>query len=481
MSRSGFLGQPATKNYRPGVLRHGSPDWSRDGIFSHLDIDRMRWDPQVSFGLRILYSPLPCAKWQAHGDQAVAAYADACMRRIWQRCLPALFLSVVYGNCAGEWVYGEGQDGRLCVEKLKDLHPFDCLPLVGTESGHLCGVSVKNVSGQGGKTRLRPPRSLWLAHEPQFGSFFGVPRLREAWAPWIEKTGRHGAIDVRRSWYVKNAFRGASMRHPGGSVELADGVFMSAQDYARELVEKIEAGSVLALPGTRDADGNLLWEWQEAVALGKLDGVEDWISALDRQILVALGIPPEVVDAAESGSGWSGRSVPFLVWLQGEDRIAQAIVEAVRTQCVDLMVEAEFGPEAAASYGIELQSFVPEEAAKEAGGAMGGGQPEPERMSLGANPWKPYEGPRGGKGWKRWSAAIPARCATAGRGRTPMTRASRIRMLARRRAGRLPRRCRDTRERPWPSSASRRSISRPAAAPLPERRCPAPCSAARRW
>ncbi len=415
MNKSSFLGQSKLRRYNPSLLAR---QWSlghdgHRGYYTIGDAEAMKRDPQVRFALRILYSPLSKVEWEIDADDADSGeQADIAFRRIWERHRAQLFQSVIYGWLGCEVEYGQDQDGSIIFDQLEDIHPLDCRPL--RQGRRLAGLSLVNLAQNAGDTVydeqgipthwILPPRSLWLAYEPEFGSFYGRGKLATMWLPWREKTGRHGAWDIRRMWYLKNAYRGGTMRFPEGERDDGTGNLQSNIDYAMQLVESEETGGVKVLPGERDADGRYVWEYEPPAVNGDVKGVLEYVQELDTDILRACQIPPEVVQAATVGSGWSGRSVPFLVFLDMVDDMANAIAQPVWEQIVRPMVAANRGEQAARDVQLRLKSLVPEEAGPDGGqaGAGGGGMPGVPQAAQGGGgqggEWVPHRGKRGGMG-----------------------------------------------------------------------------------
>ena len=387
-AKNRFLQPAKRKKYSPFVHGFfGQQALDHRPFFTPLDVERMRRDPRVTFGLRILYAPLPTVTWQVEGEPEVAKLVDRTLRKVWDKDLAKLFRHVVYGWAGGQWEYTEGAGDTIEYAGLCESHPFQLRPLED-ETGKLGGVAIKDAitaGGVGGDTGnwSLPPRACWLANEPEFGSLYGQSRLKGAWVPFMEKVPRHGALDVRRGWYLRNAYRGAMMRHPGGVGVDPDGTEYSNQDRAREVCEKFETGGVLTLPNDYNQEtGKYEWEFEPPAPHGEPPGVREWVQDLDVEILEGMGIPPEVAKAAETGSGWAGRSVPFLVYLTSEDQIVDAIVSCANDQMIKHLVEVNLGAAAARSYRIKTKSLVPpdlQEQATQQGGqgagreAKGGG------------------------------------------------------------------------------------------------------------
>ena len=394
---NGFVAGSRTGGYRPGLSAGAWPFWDQDGAFTRSEVVRMDADPRVQVGFRILCAPVAAAKWQVKcKDQKVARFVDATIKRFWHSpdLTRALFM-LKWGALGGELVYRQDEEGHWHYDALRDFHLDDCRPLV--LHNRLWGVRVYGV-GRGpeaqfqqhrGRVDLPFPSAFWLANEAPYGGYYGVSRYAGAWKPWAEKRGKKGAVDVRRTWFLKSAFRGAAMRYPEGETEV-DGKYISNQDLAREIVEKAEAGHVMAIPGAFDPEtGKFLWEWIEPEAPAQPGGLLEYPKLLDTEILEGMGIMPEVLEAAESGSGWSGRSIPWITFLSGEDRIVQTVLSGFVRQCVRPLVDVNYGP---IPFEVEPVSLVPAEMPEQGQGQGGqpGQPPTPPAPTPGAQP----EGPK---------------------------------------------------------------------------------------
>lgn len=309
------------------------------GIFQPYDVPAMLRDPQVRYLLWIICAPIHSARWNVIcEDMTVAMYIHATIQKAWINELQKILRMLSWGSLGAEIMWKTNQDGLVVFDTLNIVAFFDGVPLeVG---GKMVGLRVKT---DGGKKDLFAPRYFWAANDPEPGSILGQSRLAGSWEPWMEKRGKHGAIDIRRLWFLKNVIRGALIRHPTGTIQDERGQPRAMQDYARELVEKIEAGDIYALPNTRDEHGNYAWEIDFAEVKSDAKQLLDYPKELDLEILKGGGVMPEVVQASVTGSGWSGRSVPFLVWLGIEDEVVKSCLNPIVEQIVRPGVEQNFG------------------------------------------------------------------------------------------------------------------------------------------
>lgn len=398
-TRAAMLAPSKVTGYRPSILGRGfgGMAWGgEDAWYTPAEGRYMLRDAQIQFTLGIKLAPLASIKWSVEAeDKEAGEMAARAFERFWTRHLAQAFQCVPWGWMAAELEYGQDDSGDITFEGLADVYPLDATPLLSRSRRGVFGFSLRNNTppdeGQRGKDGagvnargdhynwVRPPRSLWITYRGLHGNHHGQGVLQTMWRPWKAKTSKNGARDVVDRWYFLNSYDGRVMRHPEGEVETSAGQFMSAYDYARQVVETWDAGGVAAFPGTADEKGNYAWTYERSTANGEPGGLIEWLASFDTEILKAGDVPPEVVAAMTSGSGWSGRSVPFLVFLAGEDMIADSIAQAAWSQMVRPLVAANRGGRAALGCKLKLKSLVEmaEEAESKKGGGGGGPKPPP--------------------------------------------------------------------------------------------------------
>lgn len=428
--RQTFLSPPLTARYRPSVHDWGM-SWYVTGqrpLFRYLDVPTMQRDPRIRFGLGILTGIMSIVRWSGQMTDAtgqtrdiveasspeVKQWVEETLTRFWQRDMRRLARNnFKWGWSPGEVNWKEA-GGLVRYDRVGIVEPPDAVPLE-TDLG-FWGARVTRVEGSGIPLDLTFPRVFWLTNDEEGRFYKGRSSLEGAWEPWVEKRGKHGACDSRRGWYSKNAFSGGTMKHPVGFVEDENGIVRSNQDYAREIAERKENGGIMILPQGKDDNGVELWSYDEPKINGSLEGVREYIKDLDGEILEGMDIPNEVVTAAETGSGWSGRSIPMVFFLVGSDGRVLAVLHAVDICILRPGVWVNFGPEA--WYKINPPSLLqltkdsaePQYPSAQSGGdSLGNAQQGFGRSAGGGLPSKggqsgaalvPYTGARGGRGWK---------------------------------------------------------------------------------
>jgi hypothetical protein len=331
--------------------------------FSLTWADLMMYDNQVYFGYCVGNAPLMSAEVEVTGpDPTVCRFVQEQWEKIWSTSASKLLKAKCYGFSGYEVMHKlDDTSGRIVFDELLDRHPVDTRPLL--KGSQMIGVSVNHLNGvaqQGrGKAYLVGPQGLWLTYRAQHGSRFGDPLLEHAYGPWYDKAMDNGAYDLRRLRNVKDAWIGDVVRYPMfRKLTKPDGTVISARDYAREVGESRYSGAVVALPSDRDDKGNLLFEYVPPAAIAETAQIQDWIRDLDWDIFDGLLVPREVVEAAETGSGFSGRSFPFMAFLATRDEEMGGIVRQVDRQQLRPMTAVNYGVKAAQRYQIKPRPLL---------------------------------------------------------------------------------------------------------------------------
>lgn len=367
--------------------------------FSLWQAELMLLDQQVWFGLCVGNAPLMSAEVTVEGpDDEVNAFVGEQWDRIWSTSASQILRAKYYGFAGSEVMYTE-KAGNLEFDHLRDLHPFDtrALRLSGRndpqQAGRFAGMSVTNIRGFGntqtpstnqGKAYVLGPKCLWNTYEAKHGSKYGEPLLIHAFDRWYEKAMEGGAYDLTRLRMVKDAWVGDVLYYDRGKIRKPDGSEASWRDMAREVAEHRTSGGCLTLPMEHDAAGNQkrLLDYQPPTSVAGATQILEWCANLDDGIWKGLLLPGEVVEAAASGSGFSGRSIPFMAYLTVRDNELGQYVRQVKHQVLDFLVIARFGTNRC-DYDLKpkplLETFK-SDMGGEQGGAGGFGQaPQPNQ------------------------------------------------------------------------------------------------------
>jgi uncharacterized protein (TIGR02996 family) len=401
----------------PAWWGYGSAALDNAPVFTWWDVPRMLRDPQVRFLERMWRAPFQRVKWQVRCENPRAAkWADKVLRKFWRGSLPRLLSRYFrFGYSAGGAEYCPHK-GFVRFERVRTVEPRDAHPLVwtsGPEVGHFAGFKLGNNAAVTGRpdaatTWVGSPHAFWFSGHQEYGPYYDTPPLSGLFEPWLEKRGRGGAVHIRRGWFRRCAFQGGIMHVPEGTSPLGadeSSQTVDNQDLARQTLEYGETGSVYIFTNeVNPANPSVYaWDYTEPRAQADIAGVRDYPKDLDEEMAKGIGITPEVLEAADVGSGWSGRLIPLMGFLGGVDELAGLVIEAAM-MWLRPAVEVNFG-----RAWLEVEPFsLAEEVQAQAKAGKGGTEGEnPIPGLLGRQPsqarvmsWAAYEGPHGGRGWR---------------------------------------------------------------------------------
>lgn len=331
-----------------------------------------------------------------------------------------------YGWMGGEPVYGVEQ-GKQTVIDFLDFHPRDTQPLV--KDGNVVGIQVKNTAAGSvnlpGSALGFPAKGFWYPHQARFGQHYGRSQIEPAWKPWRRLTGRDG-VEETNDLAIYKAGTGITMvGYPAEDVTSknqpqAQGTRVSGQQRAMDLGEHLKAGGVAIIPTTQYERGGDKWYLKFEQPQTNLNELIEADKQLYVKISKAIGFPPELLEAAETGSGFSGRQIPLQAFMQYLQPLAQAVFFAWWKQIGQPLMWWNYGEKAWANPKVDslLATYRAASAGPQPGGAQAGAMPgtggsgipnqpaAPPQAATQPTPpptgdgMQPYQGPRGGKGWK---------------------------------------------------------------------------------
>lgn len=384
------LQSEVTFGYRPNIPLETL--WAGGGdiplITFRRDLEFMQMHPVVSAGLEYYCSGIAGAQFWGGKDEGnpenfqgkpisadpkVAAFVLAHCKAFWRRGLSHLQSGgYVYGWGVGEHIYDEAS-GMLVWSHLKDVHPYDGSIL--TLNYQPVGVRIKNLRGRQPvdlwfAAKSVPAKAFWYAHRPRFGQFHGRSQFLGSWRPWRRLGWRDAVEQVIDAAIYRAGYHGPIVGHPpedmqtersgipGTKLDGQGGSRRRASDVARQMVEWAKAGagftkSTAKYPTAQGGGDKWTIEFPEHVM-----DVRPLIEAahyLEDQILLGMGIPPELIRAGGVGSGYAGRSIPREAFLDGQQKIANAILEMFVDQVIRPLVLWNFGD---VPFHVECKSLL---------------------------------------------------------------------------------------------------------------------------
>jgi hypothetical protein len=226
------------------------------------------------------------------------------INRWWQTSVQKQLSAIEWG-WAGHETYYRFQQNQYHFSHLKLLP--ESRPV--TVDGRLVGL-VTHSTSTNKQTYIGIPKSLWHVQGRQYNELFGRSRLHPAFEPWLEKNSEGGAMDVRRLYFYKFSFQGDIIYYPTGSTPNKQGMMIPNEETAAKIVEKQRAGASIAFPSVYDENGNRLWTIEHREGGHASADVLQYPEVLKADISEGIGVPRELLEASETGSGWSGRRIP---------------------------------------------------------------------------------------------------------------------------------------------------------------------------
>ncbi len=455
-----ILSQPLTEGYKPTV-----PFWalySTDAIpqfYLLRDIEIMMTHPVVRNALDYFKGGISGAEfWGGEApdgnpmgkpitdDPIVEAFVKDQCQRYWDRGVPKIQGGYEYGWIGCEALYVNDGDG-LRWDDFYQFSPRDTYLL--TQDNRPIGVRVKNihtspadaeVKSIAGEFRGKGTRDLWLAsddipakgvwyaHCPRYHRWYGQSQLLGAWRPWRRLAWKDGAETVTDGGIYRFAYAGPVVGYPEEDLQAPLGSVATtpdsqgrprryARDFARQVAEWFKAGAGVGLPTTKypaDLGGGDKWTFEIPKSTLNISGLIEYVKYLIDQIRFGVGVPPELFEASETGSGYSGRAIPIEGFMLLQQRLADALLELFVRQILRPLVKWRFGEHVRFEVKVKnlIQSKMKMSGKTEGQGGMpgmtqqgpganlppggGGPAPLPGQRDLGTAP--PPWGPAGGAG-----------------------------------------------------------------------------------
>lgn len=320
-------------------------------------------DPIVNFSLNIRNAALMAAEVVVTAkNPRVQEWVQKQWDYLWDQQRPKLISAKKWGFAALQPLYKEDDNGLMTLKGLKDFAPEDCRALERRNS--VIGCRVKGIE-------VFFPQSLWLSFGAEFGGAYGTAVTRRQYPAWYEKWMERGAKRLQQLRMIKDAYIGDIFWYPPGMlIELPNGQKLSWKDVMREIGENRYSGGALTLPRLLDNNGKELTGYQPPATVPGATEIFNWVETCDDNILRGADIPSEVVQAADTGSGFSGRSIPFLVLLSVCTAELVEIVQQVDERILRPVAWLNFGGDP--EYEITPKSLVESFSADISGSSLGG-------------------------------------------------------------------------------------------------------------
>lgn len=270
-------------------------------------------DPLVRFALDIRNAMLMTAEIEVECDYPeIATWIKEQWDFLWTQHGKKVAAAKEFGFAPLQLIWKEdAKNSNLIISDCKEYAPEDAKALV-------LGNDIKGMKIKG--TDVFSPQAMWMTFGSKYDQPYGNGILRRMYPPWFQKWMNHGSERLLQLRMIKDAYIGDIFWYPPNQlVEIpnGDGTVTSVpwRDVFRELSENRLSGNTLVLPRLVDDNNNPLTDYTPPQDTGGATSIFDWADRNDNKILQAASITREIIEAASSGSGFSGRSIPFLTTL----------------------------------------------------------------------------------------------------------------------------------------------------------------------
>lgn len=341
-----------TQDYTPGWY-YGNYFWEqRKPPFIKRFIPAILRDSRIRFAMKLLKGPLQAdARFNVEGDSLdLVEYVDRQIKTFWKTSAAVALRAVEWGHSGSEAVYRE-KNGVVHFHKLLHLSPWDIR--LWTVGGEKAAIRLRDAKdSKDGYLWLHGPKGFWHIHDRQEERWYGVSRLLGAYPAWYDKHKNGGARDALNLFFYKYALNGEVIYYPPQVRKLPDGSIMDPKEKAEQIANQRRSGATILLPNETDDKGNQMWRVEYSTNTSTGTELMDYDKSLDGKMFEGMGIPGELIEAGETGSGYAGRRVPAQVFFSILQELGDMLLFDLDEQIIRPLVDYNFGEEA--EYSVEM-------------------------------------------------------------------------------------------------------------------------------
>lgn len=423
-----LTGDAVATTYRPSLSDNWF--WSGDGTLPALsqvlrDVEAMRAHPRCISAMGYYKAGIANAKIKITkaSSPEVADWALKEFSKFWQRGMPVAQASYDYGWSGLEASY-EVQEGKMTFASLDEFRAWDVRPAfrkvdyagIRVENIHPAHVeSVPGIVGvYPGHVDLcgpdeGPAKAFWMLHNKRHHPWFGFTQYFGAWRPWRFLAGRDACEANINAAVYRVSVPPLIVRAPREASKVDGKDLTPGMAKARQMAEELRAGAAVALSNEKDDKGDYKWAVEWPVSAFDVDPLINVSDHWEKLISLGIGVPPELMEASETGSGYSGREIPLEGFFAGQQQNAHAMAFAWKWQIGDPLCKWNHGDDAWFEMEVEpllmtrmkdlqglQQPQQPGQPGQQPGQPGGEEQPSGQPPKAGAG-WHPEVGPRGGR------------------------------------------------------------------------------------
>lgn len=275
-------------------------------------------------------------------DPKIEEFVLQTLKRFWTLGLDEALTAIEWGFSCNQVVYKRDEDDLIQYDYLKNYNTESVNPLFLDDQ--LVGARVKGIVKHPNGVDLLFPKVLWHIHNRKHNAVYGQSRLEWCSIPWHESYVCYGARDIRRTWFIKNAFDGGEMRYPIGKTKVGEQEIDNLT-LAVQMMSNTRTGGYRVFPDDINAaSGQQKWAYTPPAANITPNGLMEYPRELRYEILEALGIPPEVAESQGDNTMGSatGRKVPMMLYYSTLAHLSDQVIYDFTIQVLNYLVLVNF-------------------------------------------------------------------------------------------------------------------------------------------
>lgn len=345
---------PQTQGYRPQLQSYYQMYGDDGPTYWEVlrRVEAMARHPVLYVAMDYYLAPIHAAEFDIKASSSESgALGLEMIRKFWTRDLYLAQLCYEYGWEGYEVCY-ENRKNYMLYKGLLEFAPVDVTVL--TREKKMIGVRVMNGDGEGSEINLwssrkrLPAKGLWLTHKRKYHRWHGRSQYYAAYKPWFEVAARDGSEEITAMAIYRFGMSGPLVRYPQGSENAArtrpGDSRQDLRDIALMAGNQAKSGATIALSSAQEG-GKYVWDFEWPKHGAEIQNLITFDEAWVKKMFFGMGVPPEIIQASDTGSGYSGRSVPKESFYVSQQHNAENLLQAFVEHVVNPCIKWNLGPE----------------------------------------------------------------------------------------------------------------------------------------
>ncbi len=312
------------------------------------DYRQMRTHYQINASLSVLTFMMHQLDWHIEcEDSKIASFIEANLRDVWTRLIRALSQAYWAGYSPIAIQYENDPNGRIVVDKFKDLVPEENRVHWDEREGWAPPNHARpkfyvydGIDQMASTFPIPPENTLWYPLLMENGDYYGKKLLKPAFPSWFFSMLIHLFANRYFERFgepvpVGRADFEADVDSPGGMV--------NGRTAMESILTDLRNRSVVTLPSDRDETGNFLFDIEYLESQMRGADFERYLFRLDEEMSLGLFTPTLLIRTADVGSYNLGVShMQMYLWML--NALAGDLKEYLDRYVVERLKAINFSP-----------------------------------------------------------------------------------------------------------------------------------------